>query len=589
MKATKLIYLIAIIALFTTSCEKMKFGSGFLEKEPSIDVTVDTIFSSLELAERYLWSGYRTLPYGLNLDFSAKGDKLGMDLLESLTDLNHSYLPWGGTNGIYYNGQYAAASESTNRVKYNFTTEQSWIGIRIGWNFIQNANRIPDSTPQYIDQLKAEAKMIIAIHYVDMYRHFGGLPWVDRAYNPSENTDLPRSTAKETMEKIVTLLDEAIVVLPWTVANPSTDDGRFTKAAAMGLKARLLLFAASPLFNSPQPYLAGEASEKKMTWFGGYDANMWNRAAQASKELLDNIASQGVYKLVSTGNFRKDFQDAYYKRGNNEILISTRVRFRTTSNLFDGNYYFYQSARGYGTACPTKEYVDMFPMANGMDINAPGSGWNPSFPWRNRDPRLYETVLVNGDTYRGRTAELYIGGQERPNINYNGTASGFGLKKFLLDANAATSLTSIVQWPYLRLSEIYLTYAEALNEANGGPTAEAYAAINIVRSRVGLNSLSGLNQIQFRAAVLRERALELGFEEVRWFDLIRWKQENVFKQKLNGVNTTRATTAPFTLTYTTFPLPSRYWQDNFSPKWYLSAFPPNEVNKGYGLVQNPGW
>jgi starch-binding outer membrane protein, SusD/RagB family len=586
MKATRLIYILAITAIISTGCEKIKFGNDFLEKEPSVDVTVDTIFSSVELAERYLWSGYRTLPYGLNLDFSAKGNKLGMDLLESLTDLNYSFLAWGGTNQLYYNGQYSAAVEnSSNTTKYNYLREQNWEGIRIAWLFIENANRIPDSSPEYINRLKAEAKMIIALHYSDMFRNFGGLPWVDHAYGPTENTDLPRLTAKETMEKIVALIDEAIPALPWVVQNLSNEDGRFTKAAAMGLKARLLLFGASPLFNASQPYLAGEASDKRMTWFGGYDASLWNRAAQASKDLLDNIATQGGYGLVSTGNFRKDFQDAYYKRGNGEILVSTRVRFRST-DFWNTAYYFYQSAGNYGTACPTKEYVDMFPMANGTPIDAVGSGWNPSLPWRNRDPRLYETVLVNGDTYQGRTAELWITGRERMTAAFKGTATGFGLKKFLLDRNNATALQSIVQWPYLRLSEIYLSYAEALNEANGGPTPEAYAAINRVRNRVGLNNLAGLNQIQFRAAVLKERALELGFEEVRWYDIARWKMEDLFKQTLHGVDTRRVGT---TFTYTTVELPDRYWKTNFSPKWYLSAFPPNEINKGYGLVQNPGW
>lgn len=587
MKATRFIYITAIVALIFTSCEKIKFGDDFLEKEPSVDVTADTIFNSIELAERYLWSGYRTLPYGLNLDFSAKGNKLGMDLLESLSDLNQSYLAWGGTNQIYYNGQYTAALENaTNaRTKYHYSLEQSWAGIRIAWNFIENADRIPNSTPAYVEQLKAEAKMIIALHYVDMYRNYGGLPWVDKAFTPTDDTNSPRLTAKETMEKIVALIDEATPSLPWTIQNPSVDDGRFTRAAAMGLKARLLLFAASPLFNSPEPYLAGEASEKRMTWFGGYDATLWNRAALAAKDLLDNITAQGGYGLVSTGNFRRDFQDAYYKRGNNEILISTRVRFRST-DFWNTAYYFYQSAGNYGTACPTKEYVDMFPMANGTPINAPGSGWDPNNPWRNRDPRLYETVLVNGDTYQNRAAELWIGGRERPNAAFSGTATGFGLRKFLLERNTATSLQSIVQWPYLRLSEILLSYAEALNEANGGPTAEAYAAINRVRNRVGLSNLSGLNQAQFREAVLTERALEFGFEEVRWYDLVRWKREDVFRKSLHGVNTRRVGT---TLTYETFALPERYWKNNFSPKWYLSAFPSDEINKGYGLVQNPGW
>lgn len=586
MKAKKIIYIFTILVLIVTSCEKVEFGNDFLDKPPSVDVTKDTIFNSLELAQRYLWGGYSTLPYGLNINFSAKGNKLGMDILESLTDLNHTFMPWGGVNQLYYNGQYNAAVADNDRVKYSYTGEQSWEGIRIGWVFIENADRIPDSTPEYIAQLKAEAKMLIALHYTDMFRHYGGMPWVDHAYTPTENTDLPRSTSKETMNNIVALLDEAIVDLPWFTDDPANWDGRFNKAAAMALKARLLLFGASPLFNDNQPYLAGIASAENYTWHGGYDAELWSRAAQASKELLDRINSEGGYALTNTGNPRQDFQDAYYNRGNGEVLISTRVRYRSGFR-FDGQYYFYQSAAGYGTACPTKEYVDMFPMADGTPIDANGSGWDPNNPWANRDPRLYETVLVNGDDFQGRKAELWIGGRERQNINFNGTKSGFGIKKFLLDQNGATSFQSVVHWPYMRLAEVYLTYAEALNEANGGPTEEAYAAVNLIRNRVGLNNLrSGLSQEAFREAVLLERALEFGYEEVRWFDIIRWKNEEAFTTKLHGVNTRKTGN---TFSYEVFQLPERFWQDNFSPKWYLSAFPPDEINKGYGLVQNPGW
>lgn len=589
MKTKTLLYYIAIIALIFNSCDNVEFGNDFLEKEPSVDVTKDTIFNSLELSERYLVGGYRTLPYGLNLDWSAKGNKMGMDLLENLSDVGQSYLAWGGVNQLYYNGQYSAATENTSiATKYHYTKEQSWDGIRIGWNFIENANKIPNADPAYIAQLKAEAKMIIALHYTDMYRNFGGLPWVDHAYTPTEDTNLPRLTSKETMNKIVALIDEAIPNLPWVLTDISNTDGRFTQASAMGLKARVLLFGASPLFNSSEPYLAGVASTKNYTWHGGYDATLWSRAAQASKDLLDKVNGQGGYGLVvNTANPRKGFQDAYYLRGNQEVLISTRVRYKS-GGYWAANYYFYQSAGGYGTGCFTKEYVDMFPMKSGISIDAPGSGWDPTKPWANRDPRLYETVLVNGDTYQNRLAEVYIGGRERPNINAGIAKTGFGLRKFLLERNAASSIQSVVQWPYLRLAEIYLTYAEAVNEFNGGPNAEAYDAVNKVRNRVGLNNLTpGLSKVAFREAVLTERALEFGFEEVRWYDIIRWKKEDVFKKTLHGVNTTK--NANGTFSYETFELPERYWKNNWSPKWYLSAFPPNEINKGYGLVQNPGW
>lgn len=570
------------------SCERLELGNDFLEKEPGSDVTIDTIFNSIEYAERFLWQGYATLPYGLNITWNAKANKMGMDILECLTDLNHSYLAWGGANQLYYIGQYTAATENTSgATKYHYTKEESWDGIRTGWIFIENSHKVPDASPEYIAQLNAEAKILIALHYTDMFRHFGGLPWVNKAFYPNDNTQRPRLTARATLDSIVGLIDQAIPDLPWEVEDLENWDGRFTQAAAMGLKARILLFGASPLFNDDAPYLEGTASEELLTWYGAYDASLWEEAADAAKELIDKVNSEGGYQLVNTGNPRQDFQDGYYKRGNGEVLIGTRVRYQSPTR-WSQQYYFYQSARGYGTACPTQEYVDMFGMENGLPITDPASGWDPTDPWAGRDPRLYETMLVNGDQYQGRTAELWIGGRERKNLEQTRNRSGYGLRKFLLENDNATSYNSVVHWPYLRLGEIYLSYAEALNEMNGGPTAEAYQYVNRVRQRVDLSDLpADLSQEEFREAVLRERACEFGFEEVRWFDIIRWKRADLFAMTLHGTNT--YDNGDGTYTYELFELPSRYWRENWSPKWYLSAFPPDEVYKGYGLIQNPGW
>ena len=604
MKAKIILSTIALFVLLLNSCEKVEFGNDFLDKDPSGgDVTRDTIFNSYLYANRYLTSAYSSLPYGLPTAQTNKGFKMAIDVLESLTDLNHTYsLTWGTVNKLYYNMDYNATIESVQpfNTKYPFSGRGNWAAIRICWDIIENADRIPDSNPEAIKKMKAEAKMIIALHYCDMYRHYGGLPWVDRTYTASEVPQIKRSTSLETLNKIVALIDEAAADLSWVNADKN-DDGRFTKASALGLKARILLFGASPLFNSKDgPYLGGEASSKFYTYHGGYNADLWKRAADAAKELLDGAEANG-YKLVSTGNFRKDFQDAYYKRANGEVLISTRVRFAGL-DFWNAAYIWNAAASEYGVACPTKEYVDMFPMSNGLKTTDPGSGYDANYPYANRDPRLYETVLVNGDPqYQGRTVELYEDGSGlSPKTNGRETLfgapltrTGFKLRKFLLDTdrNFASNTRGIpVHWPYLRLAEIYLTYAEALNEVNDGPTPDAYEAVNKVRNRVGLGDLkTGLSKNQFTEAILTERALEFGYEEVRWYDIIRRKMDYVFTNRLHGEYTKATNAAKTTFRYETRELPLRKWNNDFSPKWYLSAFPATEVNKGYGLTQNPGW
>ncbi|HLP73014.1 MAG TPA: RagB/SusD family nutrient uptake outer membrane protein [Bacteroidales bacterium] len=593
MKRT-IILLLAIGLFYFTGCEKIKFGNEFLSKAPGIDVTQDTVFSKLEYAERFLWSAYRTIRYGLNTaDGGGKDDLLRRDYLESITDICQSYLMDGGAVTNYY--QAGLTSTENSKSKYNLTQEGASEGIRKAYIFIDNIDRVPDCTAEYAKQLKAEALMVIACHYHEMFRNIGGAPYISHAYSVTETgITMPRLTAQATCDTIVALCDRAAKDLPWTVINPAEWDGRFTKAAAMGLKARVLLFNASPLFNADQPYLDGQASQQKLTWHGSYDVKRWKEAMDAAHDLIAQAEATGEYKIYhKAGNtYRKDFQDAYYLRGNGEMLISNRHMYKSPERASSSvpGYYFYLSVT-WGCGLVTQEGVDMFGMSNGLPITDPASGYNPNNPYVNRDPRLYETAVVNGDSYQGRTAELYIGGRERTNSTNTNAKTGYPMRKFILESNLATSYASIVHWPYLRLAEIYLSYAEASNEFYGGPTAESYRCINVIRNRVGLPDLTpGMTKEQFREACLVERACEFAFEEVRWYDLVRWKREDIFKKKLHGCDIKRTVVGPPAVyTYTYWELMARYWQDHFSPKWYLSAIPANEVLKGYGLIQNPGW
>ena len=576
-------------------------GGSFLEEPPGQDVTKDTVFSDANSAKQFLWNAYRSLPYGPG-EVAGPYNKrqVQYDMLASLTDINQSFLPSGGAGKSYYSP--TGIPYSNHQTKYDYADSGAWDGIRQAYIFIENVDQVPDMNASTKERLKAEARMIIALHYTDMYRHFGGMPWVNQSYQPNEDFDTPRLTSRATLDSIVATIDKAAPDLPFTLNNPASEAGRFTQAGAMGLKCRVLLFGASPLFNDSQPYMQGEAAEQEMVWHGGYNPNLWQRAADACGSLIDEVEGSSAYQLVDTGNPRADFQNGYYKRESPEILISTRVRYRSPGGVggcdFGCSYYYGGVING-GAGATTQNYVRMFPMADGTPIDESGSGYDPQNPYENRDPRLYETVLVNGDRYRDRTAELWIGGRERQSRGTRATRTGYRMRKFVLDGVSAFG--TVVHFPYLRLSEIYLSYAEALNEANGGPTSEAYSYVNRVRNRVDLGDLpSGLSQQGFREAVLRERALELGYEKVRWWDLIRWKREEDLTKPLYGTNICKQGETPASVCneqsygsreylYEQFRLPTRLWQTNWSPEWYLSAFPAEEVNKVDGMVQNPGW
>ena len=589
-----------VLSFLFLSCEDFALGEKFLQKPPGGDVTIDTIFSKAEYAERILWRSYQSLPYRIANGYE-NSSTLWAGNLEALTDLNQSYLSWDGPSSLYYSGAYNSGNENGNGnsanygTKYRFTGRDAWPGIRHAWLFIENVDRVPDMDDTVKSRMVAEAKIVIAIHYAEMMRHYGGLPIVDKAIKADDINMPKRATLQETVDFIVQLLDEAIATedLPWALPEEEVNnwDGRLTKAAAMGLKTRVLLFVASPLFNSDEPYYPGEASDQKMTWFGGYDSKKWEEAAQAGKEFFEAQSKYGRYKLFGEGEPRMAFRDAYYTRGTSESLISVRRRFKSHN--------FLMQVTRWGASCPTKEYFDMFPMADGseFDWNNPVHAKNP---FVNRDPRLYETILIDGDMFGGEPAEInkaktgdnnYPKGKHWGFKNYLDVvslSSGLPLRKFVLDRQGEYK-QRIIHWPYLRLAEVYLNYAEALNEC--GQTANAYQYVNAVRNRVGLKGLpANLTKEQLREAILKERACEFGWEEVRFFDLIRWKREADFTKPLHGIDLYKHKETHEYLIEVK-KLKVRAWQKEggFSPKWYLSAFPSKEVDKGYGLVQNPGW
>lgn len=617
-------------AIFSTSCvDEIKFGDSFLEKAPGVAVTQDTIFGKAEYARRFLWDAYSKMYYGLATNWNDVDGKMNTGMFECLSDCFHSHNSWDGVTRNYYSGSYKASDEdSKSETRFGYTKENCWQAIRASWLFIENVERVPDMDAQEKARLAGEAKVIIASRYFDLFRHLGGLPILEKSYGVEASYELPRGTVDETVKFMVRLLDEATTVLPWTLEADGEENwqGRFTKAAAMGLKCKVLLFAASPLFNDAQPYCTEEPQDavtNHQVWYGGYKPELWTECLTACENFFNELKKQGYYSLLqATGTtsdaYRTAFNNAYFTRqSNTELLISTRIIGKYNWDW----WYYWGDWVGNGGYTPTLEFVDMFPMSDGKPFNWNDSevASNPFFTSNNyntpiRDPRLYETILVNGSKYSGRAVELWLGGRENISSTEKETgmyATGFGLYKFFKEGKGSLA-GNYLEWPYLRLAEVHLIYAEALLK-NSRP-ADAIAQLDIIRSRVGLNGLVECNPGKNLTAdanalmeeILRERACELGFEDVRLFDMIRNKRADLFERPLHGLKIARADGGsgswsdkpaadrgafPTKFTYEKFELAntSRSWWTNFSPKWYLAAFPPSEVNKKYGLTQNPGW
>ena len=587
------------------ACESLKLGDEGLSKAPETSgATIDTLFATLKDADKVLAQAYWFLPYGIVSDFD---NRMGNDQLEALTDhyISNKVTDSDGPNLLYYTGGLSASTSMRKYMTYNFggtSDDRDYYAIRYGWLFLENADRIPNASAAAIACKKAEAKMCIALAYSNMLRFVGGVPLIDHAVRADETMEYPRATFAETVDFIVKLCDEAAPDLPWYTS--TTDDGRFTRAAALGLKLRVLCFAASPTFNSATPWRS-DANEYHC--YTNYDANRWKRAKDAADEFMTQLINNGYYQMIqatpdANGNitprqYRLAYRKGYFNRGTTECIISIRK-----SNSTSYHDSMIKDAGNYGNGC-TLNYVNKFGWAD-------GSEFPEDFDWENpnrepffkvdpagtlvvsgvtlsetRDPRLYENVAVPGDIWRDGTV-----GRAYDNHRYRqANCPGFLQMKYILQQS--TDRNTPPHFCNMRLPEVLLSAAEAYNEYEG-PSEKAIGWVNAVRARVGLKPLEeGLTKEQFRKAIQRERDCEFGFEEVRWFDMVRWGLTEAFTTPLSALSSTgnkdsEATSFTFKVRAS---FPARSWWTNWDTKWYLSPIPTVEINKGYGMTQNPGW
>lgn len=589
-----------------TGCDDFKFGNSFLEKPISDEMNIDSVFSKKVYAEQQLAQAYKSLP-----DHTPINGRLSWGIMESVTDLADCTK---GAGTLYHSGTLTAndASGSVYCMDYAHSDGKfsALSGIRQAYIFLENVDRVPDMTEEEKTRRKGEAKLIIAYHYVDMLRNYGGMPWIDHAFLPADDMNMTRMTVAESVEKIGALLDEAASMLPWSVS--AEDAGRMTGAGAMGLKSRMMTFVASPLFNDDQPYRAGEAANSHYVWWGDKDNQRWQKALDAGLAFLrENQKNGNNRQLVDNGDPRKSFYSAYFERANTETLITSH-RFMK----WDLNSYNVAQIR-YGTGTATLNLADMYQMKNDGSKFSWDNAEHRAHPFFTedfqevRDPRLYETLIVTGDKFWGRKAELYKGGREQAkemgggqNWRWAGMGVyGIGIRKYYQD-HVNELQNKYYQCCLLRLPEIYLNIAEAMNELGKADQKDefgrtAYDYINLVRARVDMPTVTSAIAapgVALREYILDERAREFAFEEVRYYDITRWKHKDYLQErpvrwlksypvgsKVNGnyVN--------FTYEIMVGGIAKRIWVEQWDDKYYMCPISLTEINKKYGLVQNPGW
>jgi starch-binding outer membrane protein, SusD/RagB family len=345
--------------------------------------------------------------------------------------------------------------------------------------------------------------------------------------------------------------------------------GRFSKDGALALKARVLLFAASKLYNG------GNVGDS-LNGYATYDANRWKLAADAAKEIMN----EGHYHLQDS------FTDIFIIQRSPEVIFAKANTTGKQIETSNGPINF-STAPGTGNTSPTQELVDAYGMNNGLPITDPNSGYDPNNPYTNRDPRLTYTVLYNGAQWLGTQIQTFNGGINRPGGVTTQTQTGYYMRKFMGDFENTTSYEDHYHdWIYFRYAEILLNYAEAENEYSG-PSDDVFTAVENIRQRAGLNPYTldhNISQDSLRTIIRNERHKEFAFEEQRYWDIRRWKiAGEAYNNDLHGISITKTTSG---LLYNVVPVLNSAFDES---KMYFYPIPNTEVVSNSKMRQNPGW
>jgi len=476
----------------------------------------------------------------------------------------------------------------------------SYSAIRRVNMFLANYKKVPWADPTVPQSLVAQCRVLRAFFYYDMLKRYGGIPLIgNNVYdiNDPRLLQIKRSSFSDCVNYIVAELDSAKSKLPPDATLAARGSGNGTgegtdpnagvmrPSIAMALKAKVLLLAASPLFNpSSTPNL-------DYTGYPAYDATRWKTAASAFQDVinLNLFALEPNRYILCTTHVNKEFIFLHYGAGYGGAWGS----------LMSPVGYTVGNTVSSGLVSPTQELVDAFPMSNGLAITDPSSGYDPANPYANRDPRLTQTIFYNGAPWLRRPVQTYEGGLDKPNSSSvaNGiqTQTGYYLKKFLGKDDNNTAFTPTMYetsvpstFCMIRYADILLNYAEAENEYNG-PDASVYNAVNAIRQRAGLSPYAlpaGLSQSQMRTAIQNEDRLEFAFEERRFYDIRRWKiAKSVYgTNPLHGVRITKNADGTFTYTPTVVATP--FFNDN---NMYLYPIANNEILSNPNMKQNPNY
>ncbi|WP_113634766.1 RagB/SusD family nutrient uptake outer membrane protein [Nubsella zeaxanthinifaciens] len=554
-----------------TSCKK-----NFLERTPGVAISEDDIFSNPALAARYADDAYNYLinKYVRFNDHrgcvaQASDEAVSGNSEGTVTSLNR---------GLYHEHATMASLNDIGDI-----WKRMYMGIAVANKMLANISKVPPSpnaTVPIFDPKRVEGEMrfVRALSYFELTKRFGGVPIVDKVYGVNDDINLPRNTFQEVTNFILSDLDIAVTKLGTDADYGASNYGRPTIGAAQALKARVLLYAASPL-NNPSS-----------------DKNKWKAAADAALVLMD-----GRYALQAT------YEDILNVPNSPEYIM---IRIKGNTPLAGEMMQDFSMSPGSGGAQgqmnPTQNHVDMYEMANGKPITDPTSGYNPANPYVGREPRFYANIIYNDMPWQGRRIEMWsqitgtgtVYGKDWDPRNITYTATRYYCKKYWPEVyRTVGGSTTLLNYIYFRYAEVLLNYAEAQNEYLAAPDASVYNALVAIRQRAGITKGSGIygyglkdnmTTAEMREVIRHERAIELAFEDHRWYDIMRWKiGATTIGVPMKGVDVVKNANGTFTYNFITL---GNNFQKTWTEKQNLYPIPRTEIFKSKGvLTQNPGW
>ena len=613
---------------------------NYLDIVPDQTQQVDLLFERKEVAYTALATCYAYLPKndGVYTSFMTMSDEITTPIAKE-------------TDGVRIMKGQQSASNPKFGLWSGWSDQGSlWEGIRHCNILIENIHNVVDMTEEEMNSWAAEAKFLKAYYHFLLFTYYGPIPIVDEnlPISASDNeVRVKRSTVDQSVNYIVQTIDDAILDLPVRELS-SNDLGRIDQVIAKSIKSRVLLYAASPLFNGNSEMYSGFVNEDGEHYFNqAYDQTKWDLAKDASLDAINAALENGVglYEFSSTPpNYEDEYEESEFLRTLYDLKYTivdkwnSELIWGNSNPVRDNDWWQMQAAcmmknpnassveAAWQWIAPTLRIAELFYTENGLPIdqdltydfqnrfNTATVGASQNYQAQygattaklnlNREPRFYSSLGFDrgynrtwGNLWQLRMKKGESHGRIANSDDY--LITGYALKKLVHPDSEGDGYNKIVTyaWPMIRLSELYLNYAEAINESTG-PNQDAYDALNAVRERAGISNVEDawgnasvsatLNkhttQDGFREIIRQERLIELSFEGNRYNDIRRWKQaEQYFNSPVFGWSVDETSVSGY---YNITQVGIRSFN---SPRDYFHPISINEITINPNLTQNLGW